>query len=104
MVDDLHLILDLGLLCRFDGLAWYRYEAIVVAHIVHCLVQHRLVLVSLYDRSFQVVRDDDSWHSTIELKGLAQCMDEVLRLLGRNTKSERIVRACHSAYKGLHLD
>ena len=81
VVDDLHLILHLSLLRRLDWLAWYRDEAVVVAHVVHRLVQHRLVLVGLYDRSLEIVGDDDSGYSTIELKGFAERMEEVLRLL-----------------------
>lgn len=104
VVDDLHLILHLGLLCRPDGLAWYRDEAVVVAHVVHGLVQHRLVLVGFDDGGLEVVRNDYPRHSTIELKSLAERMEEVLCLLRRNTQSERVVSACHRAYKGLHLD
>ena len=81
VVDDLHLIFHLSLLRRLDWLAWYRDEAVVVAHVVHRLVQHRLILVGLYDRSLEIVGDDDSGYSTIELKGFAERMEEVLRLL-----------------------
>ena len=104
MVDDLHLVLHLGLLRRLDGLAWYRDEAVVVAHVVHGLVQYRLVLVGFDDGSFEVVRNDYPWHSAIELESLTEHMEEVLCLLRWNTQRERVVTACHRAYKGLHLE
>lgn len=70
----LHLVLYLRFMSRSYRLARYRHETVVVAHVVHSLVQYRLVPVRLDHRSLQIVRDYDSRNTSIELQCIRQCV------------------------------
>ena len=70
----LHLVLYLRFMSGSYRLARYRHETVVVAHVVHRLVQYRLVPVRLDHRSLQIVRDYDSRNASIELQCLRQCV------------------------------
>lgn len=47
-------------------LARYSYKTVVAAHVIHCLVQYRLIPVRLDLRSPQIVRNYDSRNASIE--------------------------------------
>lgn len=70
----LYLVLYLRFMSRSYWLAWYCHEAIMIPHILHRLVQYRLVPVRLDHRSLQIVRDYDSRNASIELQCLRQCV------------------------------